>query len=112
MIGITQSINEYNIKKALVKSDNKIQECYDKFCLNETMNISGKDQTKPWMNRLNKNNIQKRENNYKLFKQRLISEREYKFFHKLVNSQIRITKITTKEYSMKIKSILEKLFML
>ena len=56
------------------------------------MPISGKDQIKPWINQSIKNSIQKRENNYKLFKQRLISERKYKFFRNLVNSQFRISK--------------------
>ena len=56
------------------------------------MPISGKDQIKPWINQSIKNSIQKRENNYKLFKQRLISERKYKYFCNLVSSQIRIKK--------------------
>ena len=56
------------------------------------LGISCKDQNKPWMNQPIKSNIQKRENNYKLFKQRLISERKYKYFCNLVSSQIRIKK--------------------
>ena len=52
--------------------------------------VSGRDQIEPWRNRSIKNNILKRHNNYKLYQQDLISEREYKHFCSFVNKQNRI----------------------
>ena len=72
------SLIETDINKALVKLDNKIMECYNECCPIKTKIISSKDQIKPWINQSIKNNIVKRQNNYKLYQRGLISDREYK----------------------------------
>ena len=69
-----------DINEGLIKSDNKILECFDKFCQNKTRTISGEDQIKPRIKQSNKNNIKKRENNYKLFKHRLFFQTRIQIF--------------------------------
>ena len=75
MIDTTQLMIETDINEALIKLDNKIMECYNECCPIKTKIISSKDQIKPWINQSIKNNIVKRQNNYKLYQQGLISER-------------------------------------
>ena len=89
MIDTTQIINETDTSEALINLDNKIQECYDKCSPIKTRTVCGKDLSKPWISQSAKNNRRTRQKNYKLFKQRLISEQKNEPLRNLVNSQIR-----------------------
>ena len=92
MIDTTHIMKESDNNEALTKLDNKILECYNECCPIKTKTISSKNQIKQWTNHSIENNIIKRQNNFKLYQQRLIPEREYKLFRNFVNNQIRIAK--------------------
>ena len=101
MIETSQVIEESDTNEAWIKIYKKKHMC----CPIKTWTICTKDQNEPWINQYNKNNMLKYINNYKLYKQRIISEREYKSFRILVNCQFIFSqkKSTSNESSMKIK---------
>ena len=92
MIDTTQLMNETDINEALIKLGNKMMECYNECCLIKTKIVSSKDQIIPWIYQSIKNNVVKRQNNYKLYQRGLFSERDYKYFRYFMNNQIRIAK--------------------
>ena len=74
-IDTTLLLIENDINEALIKLDNKIMECYYECCPIKPKFISSKDQSNPWVRQSIKNNILKRQNNYKLYQRKLFSER-------------------------------------
>ena len=59
-------MNDTNINEALIKLDKKL-EWHNECCPIKTKIISNKYQIKPWKNQSIKNNLQKGQNNYKLY---------------------------------------------
>ena len=92
LIDANEIMSKTDVNDALITLHNKILDCYNVSCPIKTKTVSVKDQTKPWINATIKHNILKRQNNYRLYKRNLMSEREYKSFRNLVNNQIRTAK--------------------
>ena len=96
---LSELIYENDLDKSIELLNEKILYYYNIHCPIKTKFISPKDIDKPWINLQLKNDMKKRQSYFRLFKQNLISKREYNSFRNFVTHNIRVAK---KEYYKKI----------
>ena len=83
---------EGDINLSLERLDAKIMHVFNTHCPIVTKYISPKDTLKPWINRVIKLDIKKRENYFKLYRRNLMTKQEYANFRNYVTSSIRHAK--------------------